>query len=480
MPDANLRIVLTAVDKTGGALKNFKSSVSDLTKAVPGLGSAMSLLGNPITLAAAGITGIAAEMGKAIGKAEDYALSIGDLAKVWGTSVEEASKLVQVADDVRVSQEQLANSMKIAMKQGVEPTIAGLQEAAKTYQSFTNTQDRATWAAKTFGKNWTAVARLLELTPEQFNASVKSAEKFGLVIGQDDVEAAKRYHDALDNMTDAGEGLEIQLGTRLLPVAAKVVETFNEGTNAGFEIGEELGTLASLIEKKLVPNFVRLSSEELKVTSNMSAGMGDIKAYEAGLTAVDAAAEESAKSNTRVAMSITEVSKTSAAKTALDLLTQAYKDGTIAQDVYNNKTSDIMRNWLGMPSSQVTASIAMQNITQDMNSGKISALEAANAYLSVGRALNAIPRDVSVVIHTTYTESGRPVTGSQEGRRAGGGPVSGGSPYIVGERGPELFVPSQSGTIIPNVTNNFSMNVHTNAGSSTLTRDYAMMRARVR
>lgn len=33
--------------------------------------------------------------------------------------------------------------------------------------------------------------------------------------------------------------------------------------------------------------------------------------------------------------------------------------------------------------------------------------------------------------------------------RASGGPVSAGSPYIVGEEGPELFVPSRSGTIVP-------------------------------
>ena len=34
--------------------------------------------------------------------------------------------------------------------------------------------------------------------------------------------------------------------------------------------------------------------------------------------------------------------------------------------------------------------------------------------------------------------------------RANGGPVKGNSPYIVGERGPELFVPRSSGTIVPN------------------------------
>jgi hypothetical protein len=34
--------------------------------------------------------------------------------------------------------------------------------------------------------------------------------------------------------------------------------------------------------------------------------------------------------------------------------------------------------------------------------------------------------------------------------RAMGGPVTAGTPYIVGERGPEIVVPGQSGTVIPN------------------------------
>jgi len=50
--------------------------------------------------------------------------------------------------------------------------------------------------------------------------------------------------------------------------------------------------------------------------------------------------------------------------------------------------------------------------------------------------------------------------------RATGGPVSAGSPYMVGERGPELFMPSGSGTIIPN-------NQISNMGSTTnVTNNY--------
>lgn len=55
------------------------------------------------------------------------------------------------------------------------------------------------------------------------------------------------------------------------------------------------------------------------------------------------------------------------------------------------------------------------------------------------------------------------------GKRASGGPVSGGLGYLIGERGPEVFIPSSSGQIIPNraiasgstSTNNVVVNVST-------------------
>jgi hypothetical protein len=42
-----------------------------------------------------------------------------------------------------------------------------------------------------------------------------------------------------------------------------------------------------------------------------------------------------------------------------------------------------------------------------------------------------------------------PVLGGLFGKRAGGGPVNSGTPYLVGERGPELFVPSMAGQVVP-------------------------------
>jgi hypothetical protein len=54
-------------------------------------------------------------------------------------------------------------------------------------------------------------------------------------------------------------------------------------------------------------------------------------------------------------------------------------------------------------------------------------------------------------IDIKFTTSGVPlnVIGSA-GRRAGGGPVQAGQPYVVGENGPELWVPNANGSIVPN------------------------------
>jgi len=58
--------------------------------------------------------------------------------------------------------------------------------------------------------------------------------------------------------------------------------------------------------------------------------------------------------------------------------------------------------------------------------------------------------------------------------RSGGGTVSSGTGYIVGERGPEMFVPRTSGTVIPNnAMGGVQVNVINNVGAEVTTREHA-------
>jgi hypothetical protein len=66
--------------------------------------------------------------------------------------------------------------------------------------------------------------------------------------------------------------------------------------------------------------------------------------------------------------------------------------------------------------------------------------------------------NLTIGINTVRTTSGSTAPGARSstyyaaGHRAAGGPVTAGRPYIVGEHNPELFVPSQNGTIVPKLT----------------------------
>jgi hypothetical protein len=75
--------------------------------------------------------------------------------------------------------------------------------------------------------------------------------------------------------------------------------------------------------------------------------------------------------------------------------------------------------------------------------------------------------DVQVTrsINEIVTRISSGVTSGGVPGRAAGGPVSSNRPYIVGEVGPELFVPSSSGNIVPNSALGGSViNLTVNAG----------------
>lgn len=74
---------------------------------------------------------------------------------------------------------------------------------------------------------------------------------------------------------------------------------------------------------------------------------------------------------------------------------------------------------------------------------------AINLLNSAIGAYNAIPIAPNIP-KIGNVGSSAPKAPSYRGQRASGGPVDAGYSYLVGERGPEMFVPGSSGTIVPN------------------------------
>jgi hypothetical protein len=83
-------------------------------------------------------------------------------------------------------------------------------------------------------------------------------------------------------------------------------------------------------------------------------------------------------------------------------------------------------------------------------------------------ALDIVQKLINLANNLPFIGGFLPAQGTRtprERKRALGGPVTGGQQYMVGERGPELFVPNQSGSIVPNNSLGGQINVTVQAGA---------------
>jgi hypothetical protein len=115
---------------------------------------------------------------------------------------------------------------------------------------------------------------------------------------------------------------------------------------------------------------------------------------------------------------------------------------------------------------QAVVSAQLNKLLEDQGkvareAGQITAGAFENAILSGEKlrdTIKALARDLlALLFRQQITEPLAKALGASSffagffgGPRAGGGPVGAGTAYLVGEKGPELFVPNASGSIIPN------------------------------
>jgi hypothetical protein len=133
-----------------------------------------------------------------------------------------------------------------------------------------------------------------------------------------------------------------------------------------------------------------------------------------------------------------------------------------------------MASRLSMVNEEANKTIpAMSQLAQMSNdAGSMIAQGFEDAILSgqkLGEVVRSLGRDlVRLVFSQMVTQPLAKGIATALGARAMGGPVSGGSPYVVGEKGPELFVPHASGTIVPNN----KMGGGSGSGSGSVTVNY--------
>jgi hypothetical protein len=139
-------------------------------------------------------------------------------------------------------------------------------------------------------------------------------------------------------------------------------------------------------------------------------------------------------------------------------LTAQLKEAAAAWDLLNGRIKD-NDEFANLPDKITVAKGAAITASRELNeaieAGNTVATAAARIRLREAESeLSALRREFARL----RAEAGTPITGGgfvsptvgAPTHRAAGGPVMAGYSYLVGERGPELFVPGTSGGIVPN------------------------------
>jgi len=158
---------------------------------------------------------------------------------------------------------------------------------------------------------------------------------------------------------------------------------------------------------------------------------------------------------------LTEIEKLYSQKRNAIALQETHLRLTTASDMFGN-LADISKAWAGEQSGiyktmfAMSKAFAIADATVKIAQGIAAA--AANPWpLNLFAMASVIAATASIVssIQAVQLEFG--------GGKAAGGPVSSDKAYLIGEKGPEMFVPSGAGTIVPN--NKLGGNVQINVNN---------------
>jgi hypothetical protein len=456
---SSMKSLIADVQSADGLTGKFKAGVS-------GMGDMLKNNAGPIALAAG--AALVTFGVKAVAAFENTAKAAIDFGAAVGLSTEQASRWIAVGDDMGVSADQLTTAFgKVAKtldsgmweKYGVATRDARgevrstndiILDSFDSLGKITNQTERAKAGNDLFGKGYANLAPLIGKTRAEMEDYLGSVEG-GQVITDAEAKKAEKMRLAQDKLKDA----------------------LNEGTMA---VGSFVANLAPLIDG-LADTVTWLVSVQDKteewardlagIGDDVAMGLGKItnaqKNLETGTADYSTIVDDFNRGTGAKYKKVLEDAKDAAEK--LDSAVQTIKGHIDERQAWRNATEEVQKlhdmiaagesSWSEYADQADQAALAvaevvtnMDNLPDEAKTSLIVALDQGKLD-AVNTAIEVFRQGIDMPIYPKVV-GGVSINGSVAGKRAAGGPVSAGLPYLVGENGPEIVVPSGSGNVIPN------------------------------
>ena len=392
----------------------------------------------------------------------NLALAAGRFADATGLAVDDASRYIEAAGDIGVPIDAVEGAIGrlnktigadpdkvrdlgvdlVYLKDGSLDVNATFLNTIERIKGIKDPAEKARVAAQLLGKGWQSMAELINMGSVELETSLRSVSD-AQVISPDELRQAKEYRESMDNLGDSVTKLKQSAGQDLIPAVAKGAEYLATAIDAmgAFEREDPLGFAKEQLDKYILSardarDDTREFKESVREARNPLLDMRDAT-HEVTRNLIDA------DSAWRIlTTSLDQEVALDNAKTKLGELEAAAKlaFGTGAQadvDAYEVQAAEFATQLMTIGTNMDEIS-KKEILIRYKTQGPAAALELAG-YLAGGAEAGSYQSEFDLL-----TLAG--ISGS----RANGGPVMGGSSYLVGERGPELFTPGSSGNITPN------------------------------
>jgi hypothetical protein len=507
----NIPIITSLEDKgiraAQAAFTNFKTSVAGaeggMNKFKAGSTAALDAVkanaGNFAIAAGAALVGFAAQGIKAF---QELALGAEKFSTATGLAIEDASRYMEVAGDIGIPIDAVSTAIGrlnktigadpdkvrdlgvdlVYLKDGSLDVNATFLNTIERIKGIKDPAEKAKVAAQLLGKGWQSMSTLIEMGADDLAESLGNVSG-AKVIDPKELKRAKDFRDTMDDFGDTAQDLSIALGQFLIPILTdiiKLVDTMTSGIGDTWNylqkkwdqtyfstVWDEIGNTAGMVvddikegfsdiwgmfsdKKEVIPVFAedmraaREDTEDFRdvikqarldailpfttAVDGMSTAL--MNADEAWKVLTDSLNEEVALDNLEA--DLIEL-KESAAK--------AFGSGAQADiDAYEQKVADFVAR-LALVAGGMDTISSKEILIRFKTQGEAAAIELAR-WIARGAEYGGLSAVDALNLAGISTNPVKP--------QALGGPVMGGTSYLVGEQGPELFTPSSAGNITPN------------------------------
>lgn len=219
--------ILIKIAKQGDGADQAVSSLYRLKSLVS---SAAAIFG---TLAVAGYA-VDRVITKNVGAFSDLADQVQLFSNATGLSASESSKLLQITDDLFISNEKLIKAIKTGAD-SYDYSIDGIAAMSAEYNTLGDAQAKAEYARERFGKGWIEFVPLLKLGGDAIR-DLADAQRGALVLDERALALNKQLKQTEDELADSKLAMSVAAGQFLTPEMIKLNTAIADSINGWNEL----------------------------------------------------------------------------------------------------------------------------------------------------------------------------------------------------------------------------------------------------